>query len=323
MIKRINGTWLEFHHLNLEEGKYFNDYIHNFSEKQWKTKINEIHSLSMKYIVIMQSANYDEPEYHGVFYPSNIYEFSKDIKCNNPIEVILSECDKLGIKVFISVGFYSNWRNTLENMTSKAITMKAFAAMDEIHNLYKHHKSFFGWYYPDESEINYHMDEEFIAYVNCYSKKVHELSPNYKTLIAPYGTCKLHADDIYIDQLRRLDVDYVAYQDEVGVRKTDETKTSLFYKKLKEAHDIANRSKLWADVEIFSFEGDVYKSALIPAPIDRIKKQLEAISPYVDEILIYEYQGMMNKPGTIAFCGHNNSTKLYIDYKEFLDNLKK
>lgn len=322
MIKKINGTWLEFHHLGIPEGKYFNPMTHEFSKEQWIAKVHEIHSLHMKYIVIMETANFDDDKYNEVYYPSKIYEVSKEIKCENPIEVILTECDKLDIKVFISVGFYTNWWHTFENMTNEITFKRAFAAMDEIHNLYKHHPSFYGWYYPDESEINYHMDEEFITYVNRYTKKVHSLNPNYKTLIAPYGTCKLHVDEVYIDQLKRLDVDFIAYQDEVGVKKTDETKTANFYKKLKEAHDLAGRSRLWADVEVFTFEGDVYKSALLPAPIERIKKQLEAVSPYVDEILIFEYQGMFNKPGTIAFCGHPDSIQLYKDYKEFLDTIE-
>ena len=92
---------------------------------------------------------------------------------------------------------------------------------------------------------------------------------------------------------------------------------------LKKAHDKANRSKLWADVEVFTFEGDVYKSALLPANIERLKKQLEAVSPYVEEILIFEYQGMFNKPGTIAFCGHPDSIEYYKDYKKLLDEIEK
>lgn len=323
MIKRINGTFLEFHHLGLPEGKYFNPIIHDFSEKQWRAKVNEIAKLKMKYIVIMETANFDDDKYNECYYNSKYYKKSKEIKCENPIEVILDECDKLNINVFMSVGFYSNWWKTFENMTKESAFERAFLAMDELHEQFSFHKSFYGWYFPDESEISYYMDEEFISYVNRYSAKVHSLSCKYKTLIAPYGTCKLKADENYINQLKRLDVDFVAYQDEVGVKKTTENETAAFYKALKKAHDIANRSKLWADVEVFTFEGDVYKSALIPANINRLKKQLEAISPYVEEIIIFEYQGLFNEPGTIAFCGHVDSINYYKEYKKLLDEIEK
>lgn len=321
MARRINGSWLEFHHLGIPEGKYFNPMIHEFSSEQWRAKIQEMAELKMKYIVIMETANFDDDKYHECYYESKYYEKSKEVKCKDPIGVILDECSKHGMKVFVSVGFYSNWWKTYDNMVMESAYEKAFKAMDELHELYGHYDSFYGWYYPDESEIHHYMDEAFVNYVNRYSKKVHELNPNYKTLIAPYGTCKLCADDGYVEQLKRLDVDFVAYQDEVGVKKTDETKTANFYKALKEAHDKAGRSKLWADVEAFTFEGDVYRSALLPANIERFKKQLEAVSPYVEEILIFEYQGMFNKPGTIAFCGHPDSIEYYRQYKELLKEL--
>ena len=57
--------------------------------------------------------------------------------------------------------------------------------------------------------------------------------------------------------------------------------------------DKAGRAALWADMELFDFEGDVYRSALVPANIDRLERQLASVSPYCDEILVYQYMGMM------------------------------
>ena len=91
---------------------------------------------------------------------------------------------------------------------------------------------------------------------------------------------------------------------------------------MKRVHDKAGRSKLWADMEVFEFEGDVYRSALVPATMERIKRQLKSISPYVEKVLCYEYIGMFNKPGTIAYCGHPDSVKLYRDYESFLERIK-
>ena len=41
-----------------------------------------------------------------------------------------------------------------------------------------------------------------------------------KTLIAPYGTNLTLTNSKYIDALASLDVDFIAYQDEIGVKKT-------------------------------------------------------------------------------------------------------
>ena len=149
------------------------------------------------------------------------------------------------------------------------------------------------------------------------------MGSHFKTLIGPYGTRDVIADDQYVRDLERLDIDFMAYQDEVGVQKTRLDESAGFYEALKRVHDKAGRAKLWADVEVFEFEGQVYHSALLPAPFERVQKQLEAVSPYVEEILIYEYPGMMNKPGSAAFAGHPSSTKLYTDYMNYRAALKK
>ena len=72
-------------------------------------------------------------------------------------------------------------------------------------------------------------------------------------------------------------------------------------------------------MEIFEFQGDVYNSALIPAPLERVLNKAEgrlAMEP--DKILVYQYLGMMNQPGTTAFAGSPASSKLYTDYQNWL-----
>ena len=137
-------------------------------------------------------------------------------------------------------------------------------------------------------------------------------------MIAPYGTRVAVPDDAYVRQLDALDVDIVAYQDEVGVRKSKVSETSAFYEGLRKAHDRIPKAALWADVEIFEFEDEVYRSPLLPASFERVLRQLEAVSPWVDTILVYQYQGMMNKPGSTAFAGSQASATLYTDYMNWL-----
>ena len=49
---------------------------------------------------------------------------------------------------------------------------------------------------------------------------------------------------------------------------------------------------------------------------------MEAISPFVEKIIIYAYQGMMTKPGGIARCGYETAEKLYTDYANWLKTTK-
>lgn len=320
MFKKITGSWFEFTHHNIAEGKYLNPVCRHFSDEQWKEKIGEMARLGMKYLVLTCSAlAYDDRA--EAYFDTDIFPAPTDFGCKQPMEVMFSAADSYDMKIFVATGFYGSWTHSYENMTSKEVEAKAFKAMKQMYEKFGHHSSFYGWYYPDEVCINGHFIEEFITYVNSYSAYSHELDPKLKTLIAPYGTCILTADDEYVEQLKRIDVDFIAYQDEVGVRKAvaGPNDTGKFFRELRAAHDKAGRSALWADIELFEFEGDVYRSALIPAPIERLEQQIEAIAPYVDEILTYEYLGIMNEPGTIAYAGHPDSVEYHKQYKKLLE----
>ena len=320
MKKPISGTWFEFTHHNIAEGKYWNPACRSFGAEEWREKIREIKSLGMKYLVLMCTSLVYE-DHAESYFRTDIYPFAEGFACDDPLEAILTEADIQGIAVFVSTGFYGIWTHTAENMMSKEVTARAFRAMEQLYAAYGSHPSFVGWYYPDETCIRGHFSPEFIDYCNRYSAFAHTLDPRLKTLIAPFGTNILSADDEYVRQLDSLDVDIVAYQDEVGVRKSTPDQTGAYYAALRRAHDRSGRSALWADMEIFRFEGEVYRSALLPADIDRISEQLEAVSEFCDEVLCYQYLGLMNRPGSRAFCGHPSSLELYESYRRLREEL--
>lgn len=304
-IRYIDGSWFEFQHHSIVEGKYWNPTLESFTAEQWESKVREIALSGIRYLVLLDVAIDGKS-----FYPSKLLP-QHHMGCDDPLETVLSAADRYGIHFFVSNGFFGNWLDPELLMKDKQIRLLRAKAMNEVAEKYAHHKSFYGWYYPNETGINGYYEDFFIDYVNSSSAEAAKINPKTKTLIAPYGTNHITADDRYIRQLEQLDVDFIAYQDEVGVRKSKPEETGKYYEQLYNVHRKAGRSKLWADVEVFSFEGDVYKSALLPAPYERVIRQLEAVSPFVEKILIYQYQGMMNKPGTDTFAGHPDSVQLY------------
>ena len=312
MKRKIDGTFFEFQHHNTAEGKYWNPALGTFTAENWRQKVAEIADLGMEYIVIMATALYEQ-----CFFTSSVYPKTETI-CSDPIEEILSEADERNVKVFLGNGFYGNWRKAAYNITSKEVINRSFKAMEELTALYGHHKSFYGWYFPDETCIILNYSKKFTDYVNLCSGVCHSLTPDKKTLIAPYGTNLAYTNSRFVHTLAELDVDFIAYQDEVGVRKTKVDRTARIFERLRKAHDKAGRAELWADIELFDFEGMVYQSALIPADFERVKKQLENVAPYADKILCYQYQGMMNPKNSLCFSGHESSSKLYEDYINYI-----
>ncbi len=304
-VKPIEGSWFEFQHHSAVEGKYWNPTLEKFTAEQWTQKVKEIAKAGLKYLVLLDVAIYNKS-----FYPSTLAP-QHELGCEDPLETILTAADKYGIRFFISNGFWGNWVQPWFLMQDPEVNKLRLKSMNEIAEKYAHHKSFYGWYYPNETGIKGYYDEFFINYVNTSSAEAAKLTPQAKTLIAPYGTRNVKADDGYAKQLEQLNVDFIAYQDEIGVQKTRIEESAGFFENLYNVHKKAAKARLWADVEVFRFEGKVYNSALLPAPAEEVIKQFEAVSPFVEKIFIYQYTGMINAPGSKVFAGHPDSVQLY------------
>lgn len=311
-VQPIGGSWFEFQHCWAYESEYWDAACAAFTCDQWKIKIREMAELGIKYLVLLSVAQDGK-----TFYPSSHFP-RWNLNCADPLEAVFSEADAQGSKIFVSSGFFDEKIGTLADAAG---VKKRFQAMAELVERYGRHESFYGWYWPNEASLNPYFHDAFITYCNQSSEEARKLTPRAKILIAPYGTRRTRNDVTFIRQLENLNVDMIAYQDEVGVRKTRVDELEGIFSRLRKIHDQVPQISLWADMEIFSFQKEVYKSNLIPAPFSRIEGQLKALSPYVDKILVYQYQGMMNKPDTQAYAGHASSTKLYTDYAQWRRHL--
>jgi len=311
-IKPIVGSWFQFEHHNQLGSKHWNHMLPKFTTEQWKTLVHDMHEIGFEYLVLLSVA------YNGkTYYPSDLWS-RHDFVCEDPMEAVLTAADECGIKFFVSNDYWHDWTRVESGMRDEATWTLREKGMEETAEKYAHHKSFYGWYYPNESELKPLLPDVAVNYINRCSKIVRSLTPNALTMIAPYGTRYVTRNDQYVRQLEQLDVNIIAYQDEVGVRKIKVGEAGKYFEDLYFMHTKAGRARLWADVEIFDFEAEIYRSPGIPATFDRILLQLADVSPYVEHTLIFQYQGMMNKPGTTAYAGRKDTEKLYTDYVQWL-----
>lgn len=312
IMKPITGAWFEFRHHSKAEGQLYNDALRSFTGAQWAAMIRDARVLGMDTLVLTCSSLVYREESES-YAPVDIFPPAA-MACENPMDVLMDTAEKEGMGVFLSAGFYGFWEDSEGNMKSREVEQRAFRACEEMYARYAGRASFRGWYLPDETEAGPYFSPVFLDYVARYAAFFRKLDAKKPILIAPYGTNKIVPDDTFVKQLASMDVDYIAYQDEVGVQKSKAEDTAAYYRGLRQAHDRAGRSKLWADIEMFDFTGQVYRSALVPAPMERVAKQLASVSPYVDKVLCYAFPGLLSRPGSPACYPGGGQDKLYADY---------
>ncbi len=314
-IKPIAGSWFEFQHLLPYEGRYWDPALAKFTALQWKEKVKEIGELGFEYLILQEIALNGQ-----AMYPSKLAPQYK-IGCDDPLEAVLSAADESGIKFFVSNDFWDDCQKGEFLMKDPGIRKLRAKAMEEVAEKYGHHKSFYGWYFPNESYLMPYFDEVFIEYMNECARVAKSLMPASVNLIAPYNIKAEKSDDVFVRQLEKMNIEIIAYQDGIGVNSTKLGEPSRYFENLAKAHQKASRARIWADMELFYFE-EKTKGNLLPADFDtRILKQMEELSPFVDKILCYQYIGCMNKPGSKAYAGHENqeSVRLYNQYKNWLE----
>lgn len=307
----IRGSWISIW-WDDRRHFYWNDPCLKYTAKQWQLAVKDAADLGFEYLVLLAVAKGGKAFYDTPLLPK------LEMACPDPLEALLTGADKYGVKFFISSDWYAEWDERA--LVDPDRIAKRHQMMGELAARYGKHRSFYGWYWPNEACLSPYYSDNFIKHVNECGAEARRLMPKAKTLIAPYGTSKAVCDDRYVRQLERLEVDVIAYQDEVGCLRMTPEQSAVSFERLHRAHARVPQRALWADVEVFAWEGPPNKqtSPLIPAPFPRVQAQLEAVSPFVEKILIYQYQGLMNNPASHAFAGHPESTRLYTDYRAWL-----
>lgn len=205
----ITGSWINLAYKDVRN-KYTNPAgFDNTDPKLWEAKVREMSEMGIEYLVIMEVANEGK-----AFYPSEIMELHYAPGRKSPVEAILDEAARCGVKVFLSTGWAQNQD---DNLQIPAIKARQMQIMDEVGTIYKDKEAFYGWYLPVEDCIDPIFPEHAVIAVNALVKHANELTPGKKTLISPYG---LGLSDFnnpdYEKTLGQLKVDIIAYQDEIG-----------------------------------------------------------------------------------------------------------
>jgi hypothetical protein len=312
---RITGTFLDVAYD--PRLTYTNAVGHNLSCAEWQLKIFQMYNFGIRKI-IFQAVHDDR---WGAYYNSSL-SFMKPWtgRCPDVVKAVMEAADALeDLKIFLSCEYYKNEFDTVTNPAAMKGRLEIMSEL--VQKGYAARPSFEGWYFSSEAYITPYFQESFFTYVETLKNLSDALTPDAKVFISPYGTRYAVNDDKFVAQLKRLPVDFVAYQDEVGCVRDEwpEVQADAAFRTLAAAHARAGRSTLWANVESFTWQDwpNNDTSPLIPAEWQRIAAQVthRSMVPGIERVITFTAQGLYEEPRALHPWGGPNNTDLFRHYE--------
>lgn len=308
----VTGTFLNLVYQDVRN-KYTNPpHIDYTDPLLWKTKVLEMHDMGMEYLVLMAVANEGKS-----FYPSQLMPWAYREGLQSPVDAIMEAAAANGMKVFMSTGWA---KDQDDNLRDPAIKQRQIQMMTELADIYGDHPAMYGWYLPVEDCLGPVLTDYAVDAVNALTDKARSLTPGKKVLISPYGIFNSDFDDPrYEQQILRLKVDIIAYQDEIGCVRERYPLPRLKenWRKLRAIHDKTD-IQMWANCESFAWEAATNDrtSALVPAPFGRFLGQLSAATAGgAEKIISFMMYGIFEDPDSPYQLGQPHwSNAAYADY---------
>ncbi len=315
-VKPLGGTFINFFWQD-ERNNYTNRRnVDQTDPERWACKVTELHEMGVNCLIIVTVANEGLAMYPSDFMPHGYKEGRK-----SPVEAIMDTADELGMKVFLGCGWA---KDQLDDLSDPFVIKTNRAFMDELAALYGNRPSFYGWYIPVEGCFIPYLGDYAVTGVNKIAAHARELTPDAKMLISPYGLFGAEIDNPKFEaSIRALDVDIIAYQDEIGcVREQFPMKNMKeHFRQVGEIHRRAGID-FWANIESFTWDRNPnnWYSTLIPASFSRILSQIVGVSEAgAQEIVSFIVCGMFDKPGSDYPVGQMiYANELYSDYMAWL-----
>ena len=320
--KQVDGAWMGFYHWSDAEGQFWNPEIKKMTDKQWGELVSAQNKLEMNVIVVQEvfrnqmyadKHQIEKDGYKGLgFYPSQLFPERVPIAAIDPLEAVLAKADEEGMNVFIGVGLYA-WFDF-----SKGSLEWHKKVADELWEKYGHHPSFYGWYVSEEQDGGLGDEQarkDIVEFFEEFSAYVRRLAPDKPIMLATNSHHLRGAEETYRKLLPNLDI-----LCPFGFHRmpADELTGEEAALKLQKLSDEAG-THLWMDMEVFDFQGP--DNALVPRSIKGLLSDLHRF-PNFEKILCYQYPGLLNSPEASIKPGGENTVKLYLDYKNYLDSIQ-
>jgi hypothetical protein len=321
---RLRGSFFDLAHPNLWDAEYWTDTCRFWKEDNWRALIRDMHGIGIDTAISTSSALWGRPYFAG--YEKTVGRPLR-FGCDDPLGACVDEADKLGMKMFFGLGFrgrcsqvrdYAGMEKPWPDVWFEWNTALAKAVVERFGG----RKCFAGLYIAYEIDFT---DLEIELYERLVHKHLRPAIGNVKLLASP-GNLGTDLPGPRLDQLpkmmQRAGIDILAPQDyggRGGWPRPDVVQVQAeALKKIRKPLADAGIT-LWANCEVFNLDPTPDgRSACVPAPMERIQKQMELQAPFVEKLICYQYQGIMNRHTELINIGRPDTDKLYSDYTAYI-----
>ncbi|HPG48871.1 MAG TPA: DUF4434 domain-containing protein, partial [Petrotogaceae bacterium] len=212
------------------------------------------------------------------------------------VNTIIRIAEKYSLKIFLGLGLFNfNYDSGFDLDTEIQININLFR---QLNGIFKESPSLAGWYIPHElDDRNFnslYAKKKVYKFFSTVSDFIHTNS-SLPVMISPYFGINPDSRSYsawWNEFFKYSVIDILAMQDGVGTKKVDYISASMVFKDLEDTMK-KNNVEFWADIEVFEavhgYPIDLQPWQAKYADFERVKKQLEYISPYVSKSVIFDY----------------------------------
>lgn len=269
---RLEGTFVQY-----------SDALARRTVAEWHKDLNAAREAGLR-IIIVQWLKYGDRDYMSLS------------DGPDPTQVILEYADHHRMQVFLGLAgdpaWFQRWNDPAYLETA---ARECERVAEQAWKRYGKHRSFAGWYIPQESWDMPLSDEQLRSLTGFYRRiadRCRTLSGALPVATAPFFSGLMAPDrvrEVYSKLLDGAGIDIVMLQDGVGARGWDdriEERVVPYFVAFRDACVTAG-VELWSDLECFQSRSG--EAGFVSASPERILEQLAAAAPFVRRFVTFDF----------------------------------
>jgi hypothetical protein len=320
----ITGSFLDIQHVNNWDAQHWIDECREWRDENWAALVAQMKGAGLDTVILTNCAIWGRP-----LYPANRATVGRQLPmpCPDPVGAIVRACEHHGLGLFLGLGAFGRYSlNANPDLSPEHDTWLA-AMAEDLRAKYGASPALQGFYLSTEAHVvkgRGLFEPADVEKTSRFVKSIRARVPGAKLMMSPahLGRPRPEQMEPLLRQLEQLNVDIVAYQDHAGFEKLypdlDFREAAAGYALLKPLHEKAGQ-QLWVNCEVFEYseQRPDGRRVCTPCAFERLQRQLLAAAPVADKLIIYQYQGLMNRRTPLVNIGAPGTDELHDAYLKF------